>query len=301
MNSAREGAAYAAVAPTDVAGITSHAVVETNSQGQGGEHPIAVSTACVDTTGASIPCANAAGGGGPGYTVTVTASEQFSFLTPWINNMLGSNFKVQASASTVALGMAPNGSASPPPGCAAPTSAVISLGGADMTIDVDGSGSQPSSGLCHISGYNWDFGDGQSDVSYATGTVHTYLNAGTYTVRLTVTNQGGSATSTTSVTVPIATSTCNPPTAAFSITPPIGTAGLSGTVFNFDASASTNMGVAGCHPHFTWDFGDGFSGPDASTATHQYIGSSPGDVVQVTLTVTNDAGTNSMTQSITLQ
>jgi Flp pilus assembly protein TadG len=301
-NAAREGAAYAAQQPTDTIGIIGHATAETNAQSQGGEHPLMVTTACVDTTGASIPCSTAAAGvGGPGDTVTVNASEQFSFLTPWVSNLLGSNFTIQASASTVALALAPDSLVTQPPGCAPPSSAVISIGGSGMTVDVDGSASQPSSGLCHISGYNWDFGDGQSDVSYATGTVHTYLIAGTYTVRLTVTNQGGSATSTTSVTVPIGAATCNPPTAAFSMTPPTGTGGLSGTVFNFDASASTNMGVAGCHPHFTWAFGDGFNGPDASSATHQYIGTASGATVQVTLTVTNDSGTNSMTQSITLQ
>jgi hypothetical protein len=301
-NAAREGAAYAATQPTDVPGITSHATAETNAQGQGGEHPLTVTTACVDTAGSSIACSVAAdGGGGPGDTVTVNASEQFSFLTPWMDNVFGGGFRMNASASAVALGLAPDASATQPPGCAPPSSAVISVGGSGVTIDVDGSASQPSSGLCHISGYNWAFGDGTSDVSYATGTVHTYAAAGTYTVTLTVTNQGGSASSTTSVTVPQTTTTCNAPTAAFSISPPTGTTGFTGTVFTYDASASTNMAVAACHPHFTWDFGDSVTGPDASAATHQYVSTAPGTTVQVVLTVTNDAGTNQMTQQLTLQ
>ncbi|MBF6605460.1 MAG: pilus assembly protein [Chloroflexi bacterium] len=299
-NAAREGAAYAAVDPTNLAAITTRATAEANSQAQGGEHPIAVTTACVDTTGATIPCSGAPGGGGPGYTVTVTASEVFSFLTPWMNGLLGNNFTMSTSASAVALGLAPNSSATQPPGCAAPSSAVMSVAGSGLTIDVDGSASQPSSGLCHISGYNWSFGDGTTDVSYATGTVHTYAFPGVYVVTLTVTNQGGTATTTSTVTVPLST-TCLAPHAAFSIAPPTGSAGSSGTIFGFDASASTNMGVEACHPHYTWDFGDGATGPDAPTTTHQYVHSAPGTTVRVRLTVSNDAGSGQSTQTITLQ
>lgn len=299
-NAAREGAAYAATNPTDLAGITTHATAETNAQAQGGEHPISVATACVDTTGSTISCTDAPGGGGPGYTVTVTATESFSFLTPWIDGFFRNNFTMATSASAVALGLAPNTSATQPPGCAAPSSAVISLASSGLTIDVNGSASQPSSGLCHISGYNWDFGDGVTDVSYATGTVHTYLFGGTYTVRLTVTNQGGTATATQTVTVPAVT-TCLAPTAVFSIAPPTGIAGPGGTTFGFDASASTNMGVPACNPHFTWDLGDATFGPDAPSATHQYVSATPGSTVTVTLTVTNDAGTDQTTQTITFQ
>jgi PKD repeat protein len=253
----------------------------------------------VDTSAATIPCTNAAGGGGPGFTVTVTATETFSFITPWIDGFFGNNFNMASSASTVALGLAPNVSATQPPGCAAPSFAEISVAGSGLTIDVDGSSSQPSSGLCHISGYNWAFGDGVTDVSYATGTVHTYAAAGTYTVTLTVTNQGGTASTTTTVVVPLST-TCLAPTAAFSIAPPTGVGGPVGTTFGYDASSSTNMGVAACHPHFLWDFGDGAIGPDASSATHKYAGLSGGWTVTVRLTVTNDAGSDQSTQSLVL-
>jgi PKD repeat protein len=298
-NAAREGAAYAATNPTDSTGITAHAAAETNSQAQRGENPISVSTACVDTSAATIPCSTAAGGGGPGFTVSVTATETFSFITPWIDGFFGNNFKMASSASTVALGLAPNVTATQPPGCAAPSFAEISVAGSGLTIDVDGSSSQPSSGLCHISGYNWAFGDGVTDVSYATGTVHTYAAAGTYTVTLTVTNQGGTATTTTTVVVPLST-TCLAPTAAFSIAPPTGVGGGAGTTFGYDASSSTNMGVAACNPHFIWDFGDGTIGPDASSATHKYSGVSGGRVMTVRLTTTNDAGSDQSTQTLVL-
>lgn len=67
-----------------------------------------------------------------------------------------------------------------------------------LTVNVDGSGSKDSDGT--IASYAWDFGDGGT----ATGVTasHPYATAGTYTVKLTVTdNQGATNTSSASVTV----------------------------------------------------------------------------------------------------
>jgi PKD repeat protein len=177
----------------------------------------------------------------------------------------------------------------------------MSVAGSGLTIDVDGSASQPSSGLCRISGYNWDFGDSTSDVSYATGTVHTYSQPGTYIVTLTVTNQGGHATTSSTVDAPLSTTTCLAPHAAFSMTPSAGTGGPGGTIFGFDASASTNMGVPACNPHFTWEFSDGSVGPDAVSVTHQFASLPPGTVATIKLTVGNDAGSEQTTLTFTLQ
>ncbi|HCT75854.1 MAG TPA: peptidase, partial [Micromonosporaceae bacterium] len=75
----------------------------------------------------------------------------------------------------------------------------------DRSTDPDGS----------ITSRSWNFGDGTT--STATNPAKTYSTAGTYTVRLTVTdNQGATATSSQSVTVG---STANqPPTASFTFT-----------------------------------------------------------------------------------
>jgi PKD repeat protein len=74
----------------------------------------------------------------------------------------------------------------PPVANAAPTaeftSAVSGLG-----VSVDGSGSRDGDGT--IASYAWDFGDGSTG-SGATAT-HPYATAGTYTVRLTVTDDDG--------------------------------------------------------------------------------------------------------------
>ncbi|MEI2782852.1 MAG: PKD domain-containing protein [Candidatus Competibacter sp.] len=68
----------------------------------------------------------------------------------------------------------------------------------------------------------WDLGDGTT--STAQSVAKTYSAAGTYTVKLTVTNAGGSttATKTISVTAP----TVAAPVASFSATPTSGTAPL---------------------------------------------------------------------------
>jgi PKD repeat protein len=68
-----------------------------------------------------------------------------------------------------------------------------------LECDGDGTGSTDPDGS--ILAYSWDFGDGTAP---ATGSnpEHTYAEAGTYTVGLTVTDNGGSlASTTTSVTV----------------------------------------------------------------------------------------------------
>ena len=75
------------------------------------------------------------------------------------------------------------------------------VAGSDLTVTVDGSTSTDADGA--VAGWAWSFGDGQS----ATGVTasHTYRAAGTYTVRLTVTDDdGASSTTETRVTVPLA-------------------------------------------------------------------------------------------------
>ncbi|MDQ0079666.1 chitodextrinase, partial [Arthrobacter oryzae] len=79
----------------------------------------------------------------------------------------------------------------------APTASFTSTASA-LTVSVDGSASTDPDGT--LTGHAWDFGDG----STATGATaqHTYATAGTYTVKLTVTdNTGATGTTTNTVTV----------------------------------------------------------------------------------------------------
>lgn len=138
--------------------------------------------------------------------------------------------------------------------------------------DVDGS----------IASYAWDFGDGNTATTASA--THSYAAAGTYQVKLTVTdNEGATASATKSVTI-----ANSAPVASFTQT----TKGLGLSV---DASASSD--VDGTVESYSWDFGDGSTGTGA-TATHSYAAVGTYDV---TLTVTDNLGaTESRTQSVSI-
>ncbi len=142
----------------------------------------------------------------------------------------------------------------------------------DLTVNADATGSTDPDGT--IESYTWNFGDGTT----ATGatTSHTYPEAGTYPVTLTVTdNRGATATSTVDVTVTAPAPGL--PTASF-------TSSVSGSVATFDASRST--APAGSVTAYAWDFGDGTTGT-GETPSHTYADAGQYTVV---LTVTDNVG-----------
>ena len=123
-NAAREAAAYAATAPTDNTAILAKARLETNSQAQRGEGTVTTTTSCVDAAGTTIACSTSSAGAGAGSQIKVVASENFTFLTPFIGGFFGNPFTISASASSTVLAYAASTSATPPPGtCAAPVPA----------------------------------------------------------------------------------------------------------------------------------------------------------------------------------
>ncbi|MGH9177321.1 MAG: PKD domain-containing protein, partial [Acidimicrobiales bacterium] len=69
-----------------------------------------------------------------------------------------------------------------------PPTAAFSATGAGLVVDVDGSASTDPDGT--IAGYVWSWGDGSPDSSGPTAS-HAYDGPGTYTVTLTVTDNGG--------------------------------------------------------------------------------------------------------------
>ncbi|WP_141567549.1 PKD domain-containing protein, partial [Serinicoccus profundi] len=161
---------------------------------------------------------------------------------------------------------------------------------ADFSAQVDGlevalDGSASSDGDGEIVSSTWDFGDGETGDGVTTS--HTYAEAGTYEVTLTVTDdRGGEGTSTQSVTVEEPPNAV--PTAEFGVT--TDELGLA-----VDASASSDED--GEIVSYAWDFGDGTTG-EGSTASHTYA---EAGTYEVSLTVTDDrGGEGTSTQSVTV-
>jgi PKD repeat protein len=159
-------------------------------------------------------------------------------------------------------------------------------GDAPLLVNFDASASSDTDGS--ITAYAWNFGDGTVGTGRAVS--HTYATVGTYTARLTVTDDDGaiaSATSSLSVTTPSAN---QPPVALFTASPLSGTAPL---LVSFDASAASD--ADGSITAYAWDFGDGTTGT-GRTVSHTYA--TVGTYTS-RLTVTDDDGaTSSKTVSI---
>ena len=120
-----------------------------------------------------------------------------------------------------------------------------------MTFTADGAAFGPAS-----RSYSWSFGDGTS-ASGGTAS-HTYSAIGTYTIILTVTDSGGFATASQSITVLGAPSV------------PVVTASTSSTVPGATVSLSaSSTDPQGSALAYSWDFGDGATANGASV-THTY-------------------------------
>ena len=77
---------------------------------------------------------------------------------------------------------------------AAPTS-----GSAPLTVRFDGSASRDPDGS--ITGYSWDFGDGTKGTGKTTS--HIYTRAGSFTIKLTVTDNSGALSKTLTKTITV--------------------------------------------------------------------------------------------------
>jgi PKD repeat protein len=161
----------------------------------------------------------------------------------------------------------------PPNAAFTPTCAEGTCRFADGSVDNDGS----------VAAWQWDFGDGSS--STQRNPSHTFTTAGSYQVRLTVTDdRGGQGSTTKQVTVGA------PPDA-----PPAADFSWSCTALDCTfTDASTDDGsVVG----WAWSFGDGGTA-DIASPGHTYAGE---NTYTVSLTVTDDAGaTASVSKQVTV-
>ncbi|ROR67375.1 PKD domain-containing protein [Agrococcus jenensis] len=145
-----------------------------------------------------------------------------------------------------------------------------------LAASFDAAGSSAAGGST-ITSYDWQFGDGASGTGVAP--THTYGEAGTYAVTLTVTDgRGLSDAITQEITVEA---------------PNVGpNASFTSTVDDLDAAVD---GAASTDPDgsvvaWSWSWGDGSATTSGATSTHRY--GSAGSYT-VTLTVTDDDGATS--------
>ncbi len=314
-NAAREAAAYGATQPTDTVGMQARAVQEKNAQSQG-EGPLdPIITSCTSQIGTTIACSASPGGAGSGNTLTVTVRQPFTFLTPLINDMFGGSLRMSASVTTAVFVSAAGGTGGGPGSCAPPSNATFTIVASGLDIIANPDGSQPDTGICTISGYNWDFGDGTTDVGSSIPVSHTYASPGTYAVTLEVTNQGGSLTAIRTVTVPpvptptptggpTPTPTATPgptptptPTPAPCADPVANFSWLSGNPRRNITFTDLSTAPAGCPiTTWLWDFGDGSPSSNAPNPFHSFP--SNNGTWNVTLTVTSSSGSASVTRAV---
>lgn len=131
----------------------------------------------------------------------------------------------------------------------------------------------------NIASYNWDFGDGGSVTANTPNAWHTYMNSGTYTVRLITTDINGcrdTIIKTNYIRI-------NGPVANFSASNTAGCFGLTTTFTDLSTTDGVNALT-----NWTWNYGDGnivsLSGPP-----YQHTFNTPG-TFSVKLIVTDAAG-----------
>jgi PGF-pre-PGF domain-containing protein len=127
--------------------------------------------------------------------------------------------------------------------------------------------------------WNWTFGDGS--ISTEQHPVHNFTTAGTYTIALTATNDGGSTTMTRYKYINVFSSA---PEVSFNGTPTFGTEPLSVTFMDSSTNSPTS---------WNWTFGDG----SVSTEQHPVHNFTTSGTYTVSLTATNAGGSNMMTRS----
>ena len=107
--------------------------------------------------------------------------------------MSGAGFVTSVPAQSVTLFVVPASGAPVNKSPVAGATATPASGSAPLVVTFDGSSSSDQDGT--IASYDWIFGDGGSATGRTTN--HTYQSAGSYSARLTVTDNGGATNTTT--------------------------------------------------------------------------------------------------------
>ncbi|GAA2058066.1 PKD domain-containing protein [Leifsonia soli] len=158
-----------------------------------------------------------------------------------------------------------------------PPTASFTAGANGLAVAVDGSASSDPDGA--IASWSWNFGDGGTAGGSTAG--HTYANAGTYTITLTVTDNVGATASTTRQVTVAATSGSS-----------IAKDGFERTVASGWGSAETGGAwtAAGTASFYTVASGTGRMNVPAGSTRTETLGSVSSSRTDTTVTVTTDLG-----------
>ncbi|WP_281085411.1 PKD domain-containing protein, partial [Methanosarcina acetivorans] len=198
------------------------------------------------------------------YTVEGTCN-----VTLTVSNSLGSDSEVKTGYITVgSIVLAP----------IAEFSSDVTSGTAPLSVQfTDESTNIPTS-------WSWDFGDGKSSTEQNPS--HTYETLGTYTVKLTASNYGGSNTTTKTDYISV-TSDVPAPVANFTIDADSGQVPFT---VNFTDTSTGSVSS------WNWDFGNGSTSTEQNPI-HTYVTEGS---YNVNLTATGPGGSNSATLPITV-
>ena len=159
-------------------------------------------------------------------------------------------------------------------------------GPAPLAVAFSSAGSNDPDGT--IASYSWSFGDGYG--SSGANPSHSYTANGTYTAKLTVTDNLGAVSAAASVIITVAVPNAAP-TAVASANVTTGVAPLAVT-FSSTGSKDTDGTIAS----YNWNFGDGTSSTLASPShTYTTVGT-----FTATLVVTDNKGASSAPASVTI-
>ena len=137
----------------------------------------------------------------------------------------------------------------------------------------------------------WSFGDGWQQTQISDPTItHVYQNPGKYDVTLQAENLIGSLGYTLTKTDYIYVTHVKP-AAGFTFTPPGGSSPVEVTFTDT---------TTGFEPELLWDFGDGTSTTTDKNPVHTFIAGNVTETYTINLTATNDGGSDSYTDTITI-
>jgi len=185
--------------------------------------------------------------------------------------VIAENDKEASSSQEIVVSEPPN---EPPIAMFTPKPAT---GQAPIVISFTPTGSTDPDG--EIIQYAWDFGDGKRINGRIAN--HTYAEPGSYTAKLTVTDNNGATDEATFEVIITGPEPNEAPTALFTASPETGEAPLQ-VAFNGSASSDPDGNIAS----YSWNFGDGQTG-SGKNSSHSY--SEPG-IYEARLTVRDNMG-----------